>query len=54
MVGGYAGKIGFVDLTSGEIKTEVLNEDLARQFLRQQVHRRRRAAGMGQGGAKAG
>jgi aldehyde:ferredoxin oxidoreductase len=33
MGGGYAGKIGFVDLTSGEIKTEVLNEDLARQFI---------------------
>ena len=33
MAGGYAGKIGFVDLTSGEIKTEVLNEDLARQFI---------------------
>ncbi|MGB5750389.1 MAG: aldehyde ferredoxin oxidoreductase family protein [Desulfobacterales bacterium] len=33
MVGGYAGKIGFVDLTNGEIKTEVLNEDLARQFI---------------------
>ena len=33
MVGGYAGKIGFVDLTNGEIKTEVLNEDMARQFI---------------------
>jgi aldehyde:ferredoxin oxidoreductase len=33
MVGGYAGKIGFVDLTNGEIQTEVLNEDLARQFI---------------------
>jgi len=33
MAGGYTGKIGFVDLTNGEIKIEVLNEDLARQFI---------------------
>ncbi|MGD9300853.1 MAG: aldehyde ferredoxin oxidoreductase N-terminal domain-containing protein, partial [Desulfobacterales bacterium] len=33
MDGGYAGKIGFVDLTSGEIKIEVLNKEMARQFI---------------------
>jgi aldehyde:ferredoxin oxidoreductase len=33
MVGGYAGKIGFVDLTRGEIRTEKLDEGLARNFI---------------------
>ena len=33
MAGGYAGKIGFVDLTTGEIKTEKLDEKLARDFI---------------------
>ena len=33
MAGGYAGKIGFVDLTSGEIKIETLDEGLARDFI---------------------
>ena len=33
MVDGYAGRIGFVDLTSGEIKTEILDESLARDFI---------------------
>ena len=33
MDGGYAGKIGFVDLTTGEIETEVLNKEMARQFI---------------------
>jgi aldehyde:ferredoxin oxidoreductase len=33
MAGGYAGKIVFVDLTSGEIRTEKLNENLARDFI---------------------
>jgi hypothetical protein len=28
MVDGYAGRIGFVDLTTGEIKTEILDESL--------------------------
>ena len=30
---GYAGKIGFVDLTSGEIQTEILDKNLARDFI---------------------
>jgi aldehyde:ferredoxin oxidoreductase len=33
MVDGYAGRIGFVDLTTGEIKTEILDESLARDFI---------------------
>ncbi len=33
MTGGYAGKMGFVDLTTGEIKTETLDEGLARNFI---------------------
>jgi aldehyde:ferredoxin oxidoreductase len=33
MAGGYAGKIAFVDLTKGEIKTEKLDEALAREFI---------------------
>ena len=33
MVGGYAGKIAFVDLTKGEIKTETLDQDLVRQYI---------------------
>jgi aldehyde:ferredoxin oxidoreductase len=33
MAGGYAGKIGFVDLTTGEIKAETLDEKLARDFI---------------------
>ena len=33
MTGGYAGKMGFVDLTTGEIKIETLDEGLARDFI---------------------
>ncbi|MGD9412681.1 MAG: aldehyde ferredoxin oxidoreductase N-terminal domain-containing protein, partial [Desulfobacterales bacterium] len=33
MIGGYAGKMGFVDLTTGEIKVETLDEGLARDFI---------------------
>jgi len=33
MAGGYAGKMGFVDLTTGEIKIEMLDEHLARDFI---------------------
>jgi aldehyde:ferredoxin oxidoreductase len=33
MGGGYAGKVGFVDLTSGEIQTEIINQSLARDFI---------------------
>jgi len=33
MTGGYTGKIGFIDLTSGEIKIEILDESLARDFI---------------------
>ena len=33
MAGGYAGKIAFVDLTKGEITTETLDQDLARQYI---------------------
>ncbi len=33
MAGGYAGKIGFVDLTTDEIKIETLDEGLARDFI---------------------
>jgi aldehyde:ferredoxin oxidoreductase len=33
MTGGYAGKIAFVDLTTGEIKAEKLDETLARDFI---------------------
>jgi aldehyde:ferredoxin oxidoreductase len=33
MTGGYAGKIAFVDLTTGEIKSEKLDETLARDFI---------------------
>ena len=33
MVGGYAGKIAFVDLTKGEIKTETLDQDLVRRYI---------------------
>ena len=30
MIGGYAGKIAFVDITTGQIKTEVKDEGMAR------------------------
>ncbi|MEJ2731381.1 MAG: aldehyde ferredoxin oxidoreductase family protein [Deltaproteobacteria bacterium] len=33
MTGGYAGKMGFVDLTTGKIKVETLDEKLARDFI---------------------
>ena len=33
MVGGYMGKIGFVDLTTGEIRTQALDEALIRDFI---------------------
>jgi aldehyde:ferredoxin oxidoreductase len=33
MTGGYAGKMGFVDLTTGEIKVETLDEGLARDYI---------------------
>lgn len=33
MTGGYAGKIGFVNLSTGEIREEKLNEKLARDFI---------------------
>jgi aldehyde:ferredoxin oxidoreductase len=33
MAGGYAGKIGFIDLTTGEIKAEKMDEKLARDFI---------------------
>jgi aldehyde:ferredoxin oxidoreductase len=33
MAGGYAGKIGFVDLTTGKIKTGTLDEKLGRDFI---------------------
>ena len=33
MIGGYAGRIGFVDLSTGEIKEEALDERAARQFI---------------------
>ncbi len=33
MADGYAGKIGFVDLTTGEIHTETLDKGLAREFI---------------------
>jgi aldehyde:ferredoxin oxidoreductase len=33
MTGGYAGKMGFVDLTTDEIKIETLDEELARDFI---------------------
>jgi len=33
MADGYAGKIGFVDLTTGEIQTETLDKSLAREFI---------------------
>ena len=33
MTGGYAGRIGFVDLSTGEIKEEKLDEKLARDFI---------------------
>jgi aldehyde:ferredoxin oxidoreductase len=33
MADGYAGKIGFVDLTTGEIQTETLDKGLAREFI---------------------
>jgi aldehyde:ferredoxin oxidoreductase len=33
MRGGYAGKIGFVDLTSGKIQTELFDKSLARDFI---------------------
>jgi len=33
MAGGYAGKIAFIDLTSGEIKIEQLDETLARDYI---------------------
>ncbi len=33
MLGGYAGKIAFINLTSGEIRTEQLDESLARDYM---------------------
>jgi len=33
MAGGYAGKIGFVNLSSGEIRQQALDEKLARDFI---------------------
>ena len=33
MIGGYAGRIGFVNLSTGEIKQEALDERAARQFI---------------------
>jgi aldehyde:ferredoxin oxidoreductase len=33
MAGGYAGKMGFVNLTKGEIEIETLDEELARDFI---------------------
>ncbi len=33
MAGGYAGKIAFIDLTTGEIKTDTLDEGMARNFI---------------------
>ena len=33
MHGGYAGKIAFIDLTRGEIQTEILDHELARDFV---------------------
>ncbi len=33
MRGGYAGKIAFIDLTSGEIQTEILEQELARDYI---------------------
>ena len=33
MTGGYAGKIGFVNLSSGEIRQQELDEKLARDFI---------------------
>jgi aldehyde:ferredoxin oxidoreductase len=33
MAGGYAGKMGFVDLKTDEIKIETLDEELARDFI---------------------
>ncbi len=33
MAGGYAGKIAFIDLTTGEIKAEILDEKLVRDFI---------------------
>jgi len=33
LTGGYAGKIGFVNLSTGEIKQERLDETLARDFI---------------------
>jgi len=33
MAGGYAGKIAFVDLTKGDVQTETLDENLARDFI---------------------
>lgn len=33
MLGGYAGKIGLVDLTTGKISTQELDEELARKFI---------------------
>ncbi len=33
MLGGYAGKIAFVDLTTGEIQIEKLDETLAREYI---------------------
>ncbi|MCK4785149.1 MAG: aldehyde ferredoxin oxidoreductase, partial [Desulfobacteraceae bacterium] len=33
MTGGYTGRIGFVNLSTGEIREEQLNEQLARDFI---------------------
>jgi aldehyde:ferredoxin oxidoreductase len=33
MVGGYAGRIGFVDLSTGEMKEEAFDEKVARQYV---------------------
>ena len=33
MAGGYVGKIGFVDLSNGEIREQELDEKLAREYI---------------------
>ena len=33
MSGGYAGRLGFVDLSTGKVREELLNEELAREFI---------------------
>jgi len=33
MSGGYTGRMGFVDLATGEVREEQLDENLARDFI---------------------